>query len=95
MLSAMMRVTSDLDVAEECAQEAYVSALQAPGEGLAYGPRLARLYKLLRWIPAHRSQSTQISRASISTKCTSGCQRTHSGRWVEVDRLSNKLQKDH
>jgi len=39
VLSATVRVAGDLDLAEECAQDAYVSALQAgPGTASRSGP---------------------------------------------------------
>jgi DNA-directed RNA polymerase specialized sigma24 family protein len=71
VLSATVRVASDLDVAEECAQEAYVSALQAwtrdgvperPGAWLTTAARNKALDRLRRDVTLWRKLPRSWSR---------------------------------
>ena len=74
MLSATVRVAGDLDVAEECAQEAYVSALQAwtrdgvperPGAWLTTAARNQALDRLRREVTLRRKLPLLVEPATV------------------------------
>ena len=74
MLSATVRVAGDLDLAEECAQEAYVSALQAwtrngiperPGAWLTTAARNQALDRLRREITLRRKLPLLVEPAGV------------------------------
>ena len=74
VLSATVRVAGDLDVAEECAQEAYVSALQAwtrdgvperPGAWLTTAARNQALDRLRREVTLRRKLPLLVEPATV------------------------------
>jgi RNA polymerase sigma-70 factor (ECF subfamily) len=74
VLSATVRVAGDLDVAEECAQEAYVSALQAwtrdgvperPGAWLTTAARNKALDRLRREVTLRRKLPLLVEPATV------------------------------
>lgn len=74
MLSATVRVAGDLDLAEECAQEAYVSALQAwtrngiperPGAWLTTAARNQALDRLRREVTLRRKLPLLVEPAGV------------------------------
>jgi RNA polymerase sigma-70 factor (ECF subfamily) len=81
LLSATVRVAGDLDVAEECGQEAYVSALQAwtwdgvperPGAWLATAARNKALNRLRREVTLRRKLPLLVEPATVDPLSTPG-----------------------
>ena len=94
MLSATVRVAGDLDMAEECAQEAYVSALDAwgrdgvparPGAWLTTAARNKALDRLRRLGTLQRKLPLLVEPASVEPHDAAGLDRSDAS--VPDDRL--------